>query len=161
MRLFLVTILLAGGMLSAQTESSSTAPNRVEYEKQVPPLSLRKLIDAAVLMLEARAYEQFIRTFVPESDRGKFEKAYTREGAVDYALWGQEKGSRLLNVLRSLGVAEAVVTPSRVCFFPAGETKPLLSFTQVRSMWLIENNSRCGDRKPAKPKVAPAETTAP
>jgi hypothetical protein len=161
MRLVLVMILFAGGMLSAQSENSSAAPDRVEYEKHIPPLSLRKLIDAGVLMLEARAYEQFIRTFVPESDRGKFEKAYTREGAVDYQLWWQEKGSRLLNVLRSLGGAEAVVTPSRVCFFPAGETKPLLSFIQVRSMWLIENHSRCGERKPAKPKVAPAETPAP
>ena len=161
MRPFLLMILLAGGMLSAQAENSGTTPPRVEYEKQVPPLPLRKLVDAAVLMLEARAYEQFIRTFVPESDRGRFEKAYTREGGVDYALWGQEKGSRLLTVLRSLASAEAVVSSTRVCYFSPGEAKPLLSFIQVRSMWLIENSSRCTDRRPAKPPVAPAEAPAP
>ncbi|MFZ5627479.1 MAG: hypothetical protein ACOY5B_00005 [Spirochaetota bacterium] len=161
MRPFLLMFLLAGGILSAQTENSSSLPTRTEYEKHVPPLGLRKLIDAAVLMLEARAYEQFIRTFVPESDRGKFEKAYTREGGVDYALWGQEKGSRLLTVLRSLGSAEAWVSPTRVCYFPAGESKPLLSFIQVRSMWLIENSSRCPERKPAKSMSPPAETSAP
>ncbi len=162
MRPFLLTILLiVGGMLFAQTENSSGAPARLEYEKHVPPLPLRKLVDAAVLMLEARAYEQFIRTFVPESDRAKFEKAYTREGSVDYALWGQEKGSRLLNVLRGLSSAEAVISAGRVCYFPPGETKPLLSFIQVRSMWLIENNSRCGERKPAKPPVLPADAPAP
>lgn len=158
MRPFLLLVFSGLTVLSAQTENVAPAASRPEYEKHVAPLPLRKLIDAAVLMLEARAYEQFIRTFVPESDRGRFEKAYTREGGVDYALWGQEKGSRLLTVLRSLASAEAVVSPGRVCFFPAGETRPSLSFVQVRSMWLIENSSRCPERKPAKLPASPAET---
>lgn len=161
MRLLLLPIFLAGGLLSAQAGNSADSAARPEYEKQIPPLALRKLVDAAVLMLEARAYEQFIRTFVPESDRGKFEKAYTREGMVDYPLWGQEKGNRLLKVLRSLASAEAVVGPTRVCYFPPGETKPLLSFIRVRSMWLIENTSRCGERKLAKPPVSSVGDSAP
>jgi hypothetical protein len=120
------------------------------------------MVDAAILMLEARAYEQFIRTFVAEGDRRKFEKAYTREDRVDYERWGEEKAGKLLNTLRSLASAEAVVSSTRVCYFPAGETKPLLSFIRVRSMWLIENSSRCGERRSAKPPppVAPAEAPA-
>lgn len=147
---FLLGIVLSSVSLIAQSEPSAGETEKIVYEKHTPPLALRKLIDAAILMLEAKAYEQFIRTFVPENDRGKFEKAYRREGIVDYALWGQEKGSKLLNVLRKLSSSEAVVAPERVCFFPPGETTPLLSFIAVRSMWLIENSSRCAERKPAK-----------
>lgn len=157
---FLCGITLLKAPLAAQAEPNDSETKKIIYEKHTPPLALRKLIDAAVLMLEARAYEQFIRTFVPESDRGKFEKAYRREGSVDYTLWGQEKGSKLLNILRKLSSAEAVVDAERVCFFPPGENTPLLSFIAVRSMWLIENNSRCTERKPAR-RPALVTPTAP
>jgi len=155
MRPFLLFISLLEGTLFAQLENSQITPARVEYEKHVPPLPLRKMVDAAILMLEARAYEQFIRTFVAESDRRKFEKAYTREDRVDYERWGEEKAGKLLNNLRSLAAAEAVVKSTKVCYYKPGERESFFSFVRQRGMWLIENNPRCLERKEVKSSAQP------
>lgn len=155
MRALILLFLLGPAAVSSESVSGTEAVDRPAYEKHIAPLPLRKLIDAAVLMLEAQAYEQFTRAFLSENDRGRFEKAYTRAGGVDYAAWGAQKAGPLLTRLRGLSEAEAVVSPVQVCFFLPGETLPLLSFVQVRGMWLLENSSRCAERKPARPPAAP------
>ncbi|MCX7632371.1 MAG: hypothetical protein N2Z22_03450 [Turneriella sp.] len=131
--------------------SRTFAQEPVKYEQHIPPLALRKTIQAGILLLEARAYEQFIRVFLSEKDFRKFAENYERPGGVDYARWAAEKSEKVLTLLRSLEASEAVNEGMRVCFYRRGENAPLISFYQERGMWLIENKSRCQPRKAIAP----------
>lgn len=149
MKFLIFPLLFAALALSAvdlppETSNSIRIVAPTTEKVAVPPLSLRKMIDAGVLMLEARAYEQFIRSFIADADRPNFERKFKTEGGeVDYAAWGVKRGKGVLVVLRSLDKALVSLEPGRVCFFNEGQKEPIMSFIAVRTMWLIENRSVC------------------
>lgn len=162
---YFLTLLFTGTLVAADTpvapkaaepEAPPVAPIKAKEGRVLPPLALRKLVQASILMLEAKAYEQFIRAYISDTDRPRFEKQFEKDGRVDYAEWGAQKADRLLGVLRSLAEAEVLVEPGRVCYFFADDTRPALSFISVRGMWLIENSTKCKRPKP-KDAAAPAE----
>jgi hypothetical protein len=105
--------------------------------------TLKKLIDAAVLMLEAKAHRQFIQAFVEDEDRRRFEQAYTRNGAVNYDEWGKEKGVQMLKVLRQIAAMDPTMTEMRACFAVPDIPRGRFSFVFLKGAWFIENKSVC------------------
>ena len=106
-------------------------------------IMLLKLIDAGVLMLEGRAYQQFIQAFVGDEDRRRFEQAYSKTGSVDYILWGRDKGEAMLGVLRQIQGKDPIWFGEKACFPSESLPKKSFSFAFTRGAWFIENHSNC------------------
>src|SRR5262249_16322222 len=104
---------------------------------------------AGILMLEGRAYQQFIQAFVNSEDRRRFEQAYTKNGSVDYENWGRDKGEAMLKVLRQLEAQTPYWIVDRACFLGENLPKQKFSFLFAKGGWFIENHSNC----PTLPKA--------
>jgi hypothetical protein len=143
-------LLCAGIQLSAAeppaTKTSISSPAAKIDEREV---MLRNLIDAGVLMLEGKAYEQFIQAFVSPDDRRRFEQAYAKQGGINYEVWGSEKGTRLLNVLKQISVKDIVIKDNKVCYRTDAAPSGAFSFAYTKGAWYIENQAKCAMDKPA------------
>lgn len=104
---------------------------------------LKNLMQAGILMLEGRAYRQFIQAFVDDEDRRRFEKAFGKDGQVDYNAWGKEKGEQMLLVLRKISLQDPVMSANRACFRVDDVPQGKFSFVFTKSSWFIENKSQC------------------
>jgi hypothetical protein len=123
--------------------SSEAIPPVSPEDKNLREVMLEKLIQAGILMLEGGAYRQFIQTFVTDEDRRRFEKAYAKNGPVDYARWGVEKGQPMLAILRQLAVSEPQWLGQRACYAAEGLPQQRFSFLFNGDGWFIENRSAC------------------
>lgn len=112
---------------------------------------LPKLIDAGILMLEGKAYHQFIYTFIDAENLPRFEANYTKDGVVDYARWGREKAFSVLRLLRGLRGTYPRWEGERACFGIGGMDDKSFSFIYIKDAWYIENHSAC----PVRHKVEP------
>ncbi len=119
---------------------------------------LKNLIEAGILMLEGKAYEQFIQAFVSPDDRRRFEQAYAKQGGVNYEVWGKEKGVRLLQVLKQISVKDFTIQKSKVCFRTDAAPSGVFSFAYTKGAWYIENQAKCPAEKAAP---SPAESIRP
>ena len=129
----------------ASKGSISTPAAKID-EREV---MLRNLIDAGVLMLEGKAYEQFIQAFVSPEDRRRFEQAYAKQGGINYEVWGSEKGVKLLNVLKQISVKDIVIKDNKACYRTDAAPSGAFSFAYTKGAWYIENQAKCALDKPA------------
>ena len=106
-------------------------------------LMLNNLLKAGILMLEGKAYRQFIQAFVDDEDRRRFEQAVGKNGYVDYNAWGKEKGEHMLAVLRRISLQDPVMAANRACFRADDIPKGKFSFVFTKGSWFIENKSQC------------------
>jgi hypothetical protein len=104
---------------------------------------LKNLIEAGILMLEGKAYEQFIQAFVSPEDRRRFEQSQQKHGGVNYPVWGKEKGARLLQVLKNISVKDFTIENNKVCFRSEVAPSGAFSFTYSKGVWYIENQPKC------------------
>lgn len=138
---FAVTAVLAA---PAENKVPTVPPVEVKAPEADPKKTmLLKLIDAGVLMLEGKAYQQFIQAFVGDEDRRRFEQAYSKTGPVDYAQWGRDKGEAMLRVLKQLQGKEPVWFGEKACFPNESLPKKSFSFAYNKGAWFIENHSNC------------------
>ncbi len=135
--------LFAQGMPAKPASEPVTVAPVVKTVTEERKETLKKLIDAAVLMLEAKAYRQFIQAFVDDEDRRRFEQAYTRSGAVNYDEWGKDKGVQMLKVLRQIAAMDPVMTEMRACYAMPDIPRGKFSFVFIKGAWFIENKSVC------------------
>lgn len=122
----------------AQPPVEITAP-----ESDPRKTMLLKLIEAGVLMLEGKAYQQFIQAFVGEEDRRRFEQAYSKNGPVNYEVWGKDKGEQMLKVLKAISGREPLWIGERACFVNENVPTQKFSFSFTKGAWFIENHSKC------------------
>jgi len=142
--LFMATIHL----LSAQPAPAlPNKPVAVDDRKTM----LKNLIEAGVLLLEGKAYRQFIQAFVDEEDRRKFEQAFGKNGQIDYSEWGQQKGDAMLDVLRTIRDMEPVLMANRACYVSDDIPRGKMSFIFTKGGWFIENKSPCPESAARKP----------
>ncbi|AFM14611.1 hypothetical protein [Turneriella parva] len=127
-------------------KNSASSPVAKIDEREV---MLRNLIDAGVLMLEGKAYEQFIQAFVSPEDRRRFEQAYAKQGGINYEVWGSEKGVKLLNVLKQISVKDIVIRDNKACYRTDAAPSGTFSFAYTKGAWYIENQAKCAVDKPA------------
>jgi len=125
------------------------APTAVAVTIDEREVMLRNLIDAGVLMLEGKAYEQFIQAFVSPEDKRRFELAYAKQGGVNYEVWGSDKGKRLLNVLKQISVKDIVIKDNKVCYRTDAAPSGSFSFAYSKGTWYIENQAKCPVEKAA------------
>ena len=152
---------LAGPILAVDDAAAGpTAPVAAPIDER--EIMLKNLIEAGILMLEGKAYEQFIQAFVSPEDRRRFEQAYAKQGGVNYPVWGKEKGTRLLQVLKNISVKDFTIENSKVCFRTEVAPSGVFSFAYSKGAWYIENQAKCPAEKPVtsgedvKPSKPPA-----
>lgn len=123
--------------------ATPTPPPAVVTPADPRKLMLQNLLKAGILMLEGKAYRQFIQAFVDDEDRRRFEQAFGKNGYVDYNAWGKEKGEHMLAVLRRISLQEPVMAANRACFRAEDIPKGKFSFVFTKGSWFIENKSQC------------------
>lgn len=134
---------------AAETPASKNSASPPVIKVDEREVMLRNLIDAGILMLEGKAYEQFVQAFVSPEDRRRFEQAYAKQGGVNYEVWGREKGTRLLNVLKQISVKDIVIKDNKVCYRTDAAPSGSFSFAYTKGAWFIENQAKCPADKPA------------
>lgn len=146
MRIAIFALTLAVSTLwaaPAETRPSPPVSETKPVESDPKKVMLAKLIDAGILMLEGKAYQQFIQAFVSDEDRRGFEKAFGKKGFVDYNEWGKEKGEAMLRVLKQLQGKDPLWFGEKACFANENLPKKNFSFSFTRGAWYIENHSNC------------------
>jgi len=149
MGLALATLALADLAAVDAPAAENPTPAAVAVTIDEREVMLRNLIDAGVLMLEGKAYEQFIQAFVSPEDKRRFEQAYAKQGGVNYEVWGSEKGKRLLNVLKQISVKDIVIKDNKVCYRTDAAPSGSFSFAYSKGTWYIENQAKCPAEKAA------------
>jgi hypothetical protein len=178
MRQLLLIFFLSAPMLVAAADVNSPGengtqpmtPSRVTPTAEMPakpvlPVDphaerkrmLTKLIDAAILMLDAKAYEQFVLAFFVEEDRKRFEKVFFRKGKIDYVAWGKKNGAKILEMLRRIAITDPAWVVDRACFPLDYETGATFSFLFNDGAWDMENHSACPKPVRPVPAIIPAE----
>jgi len=127
----------------AEFKVDPVVPETKPAETDPRKIMLARLIDAGVLMLEGKAYRQFIQAFVDDEDRRGFEKVFGKKGFVDYNEWGRDKGEAMLRVLKLIQGKEPLWFGEKACFANENLPKKNFSFAFAKGAWYIENRSNC------------------
>jgi hypothetical protein len=159
-KILLCSVILFGflPLLAQSTPAMPPAELKpVEKTVEIDPrkVMLMKLIDAGILMLEGKAYQQFIQAFVGDEDRRRFEQAFSRNGPVNYEAWGKEKGEQMLRVLKTISGKEPIWLMDHACFVNENAPSQKFSFAYSKGAWFIENHSKCPMPETKKPAEAP------